>query len=655
MSNLPTENNNPGDLREAGQANSSTGAGGFASFPNPQDGYAALANDIQAKMTAHPTWDLGQFASVYAPPSDNNDTASYTAKLANQLGVPPSTPISQLQGKMGQFVSAIANNEGYDGAQATQSSQGGEETSTNSSPSDTPWVDDALGIAGGLGATGLTAAALLQGGADVPNDVAAGAADAAIAPEAGGFLSGLWNKATGMIMPAIEGAVGGEVVNTAKNAVSGNSGDSTTGASAQPSGSSSPLPPSNESVSPEQGLPAPQTSSPIPQTPQELESQLPQASQASQTVAQAQNQALQSTPTGRVLAQEQATQEGLMSNGRYGISPLVDENGNFDSSDALEKSNKTVGELDDGVTKVLQAEGASGNINDALQGAKENIEKYAPVPDQEDAMNHVQTLLDAYKNKYADEEGNMPLFRFQEMKKEMGRDFDKTDTNAKTAAKKALSAGARKTIEKNTYHKDFYNKVNKEEENLIKGREVLERLNGKKAPKSSNFIRDLIKQGGGALGIYLGDKIGGPLGAILGNMVGEKISRAADKRHGRNVFETKGMKAAMAELEKKSPAVYKVLQREIQNAEERVKYKKAEEKGEKPQENNKEVKKEISGKSMGFPAKEEKTPPSEKLKALMQRETLPSAGLKNLMKPLPMSKRKGQIKALQNNVKRMKK
>jgi len=108
MANLPTENNNPGDLRDVGQAGASQGQGGFAAFPDAKQGYAALLNDIQAKINRNPNETLGDFSNTYAPSSDNNNSAQYTANLANQLGVAPDATIGSLEPNIGKFAEAIA-------------------------------------------------------------------------------------------------------------------------------------------------------------------------------------------------------------------------------------------------------------------------------------------------------------------------------------------------------------------------------------------------------------------------------------------------------------------------------------------------------------------------------------------------------------------
>lgn len=117
MATLAVQNNNPGDLRFAGQPGATQGAGGFAAFPNEATGTSALENDLTAKVTGNtktglkPTSTLAQFASTYAPASDGNDPATYAANLAKQLGVTTDTPLSALQGRIHDFATAVAHNE----------------------------------------------------------------------------------------------------------------------------------------------------------------------------------------------------------------------------------------------------------------------------------------------------------------------------------------------------------------------------------------------------------------------------------------------------------------------------------------------------------------------------------------------------------------
>ena len=109
--NLPTRNNNPGDLRDQN--------GNFMVFSTPQEGYAALLNDLQAKIEGRTktglsgSSTLADFANKWDPAGDGgNNPAQYAANLANKLGVSPATPLSQLQGRIGDLANAIASNEG---------------------------------------------------------------------------------------------------------------------------------------------------------------------------------------------------------------------------------------------------------------------------------------------------------------------------------------------------------------------------------------------------------------------------------------------------------------------------------------------------------------------------------------------------------------
>ena len=155
--NLPTSNNNPGDLRLDGQVNASAGAGGFADFPTPQDGFGGLLNDIQAKINKKPQDTLADFANTYAPEEDGNNSAQYAANLANQLGVAPNATIGSLEPQIGQFADAVAKNEGYQGQNQGQSTLGAVGSTANAASNAVggPVAATGLGvIGGGLAALG---------------------------------------------------------------------------------------------------------------------------------------------------------------------------------------------------------------------------------------------------------------------------------------------------------------------------------------------------------------------------------------------------------------------------------------------------------------------------------------------------------------------
>lgn len=110
MSTLAVRNNNPGNLRDPK-------TGSFRQFNTPQEGYEALKNDLHIKMSGQsrtgvtPQSSIEHFASVYAPASDNNDPVGYARNLSSQLGVPSTTPIANLSGRIDDFAKAIAKNE----------------------------------------------------------------------------------------------------------------------------------------------------------------------------------------------------------------------------------------------------------------------------------------------------------------------------------------------------------------------------------------------------------------------------------------------------------------------------------------------------------------------------------------------------------------
>ena len=116
--NLPDRNNNPGNLRFIGQAGASQGEGGFARFNSEGEGYAALMNDLQAKIDGKSSTGLNgdsalfEFTQKYAPQADGNNPGQYAADLANILGVTPMTKLSELANRVPDFAQAVARKEG---------------------------------------------------------------------------------------------------------------------------------------------------------------------------------------------------------------------------------------------------------------------------------------------------------------------------------------------------------------------------------------------------------------------------------------------------------------------------------------------------------------------------------------------------------------
>lgn len=112
METLANRNNNPGNLKDPS-------TGHFRTFGTPQEGYAALMNDLEIKKSGksktglRPDSTLVDFSKAYAPKSDKNDPAQYTANVANHMGVRPDSRLKDLD--VGKWADAIAHSEGYKG------------------------------------------------------------------------------------------------------------------------------------------------------------------------------------------------------------------------------------------------------------------------------------------------------------------------------------------------------------------------------------------------------------------------------------------------------------------------------------------------------------------------------------------------------------
>ena len=100
--NRPTRNNNPGDLKYAGQSGA-TGkdSAGFAIFPDASTGFQALYNQLSKYISNFPNFSILDITAHYlgqaSPTSDAQGNAfTYAAAVAGALGVDPSTTLSEL-------------------------------------------------------------------------------------------------------------------------------------------------------------------------------------------------------------------------------------------------------------------------------------------------------------------------------------------------------------------------------------------------------------------------------------------------------------------------------------------------------------------------------------------------------------------------------
>lgn len=568
MANIPTANNNPGDLKDPA-------TGTFQQFSDPKQGFGALLTDLQTSINNHPDWTLADFSNTYAPPSDDNDSAGYAAKLANQLGVAPNATISSLSPNIGNFADAVANNEGYQGGSTNITANPGS-TDSNATQSNTPNLDSALGLAGaGVGVLGLALPWLLGPEAGVPADVAEeAAAGAGATAESPSLLSKIGSWLTGTAKTAATAAIGGTAIDDLTGNSSGNNAGSSSESQSQtaptyetPASSvtSAPIQPTNEPSAQPSGNPE---QFPVQdQTPQFQDQQIPIATQATGQAAQTITQAMNATPTGRIMMQQPQYQNAITAGATYGAVPTQGDNGTIDSTEAESKRQKAVGDLSDSNSAVLKEEGNTADANDYLAEAHRNIDNDDRIPDAEkgEAKETASRYINAFAAKNKDANGRIPLHLLEKHKKQVGPSakFDLNDPSSKRHAFRAMYRGAKSTVLKNTHHKDFYSKSLSEEKKLIDYKDVLKKINGKKAPVKKGFMKDLLRSSGRYAGLYLGDKIGGPLGAVLGDMVGQHVIRAADKHYGQTIFDTPAMKKAMHTLEKTHPDIAGRLQKEL--------------------------------------------------------------------------------------------
>ncbi len=110
------KNLNPGNLRFAGQAGATRGAGGFAAFPSVDEGLVALAKQLNLYLTGKSA--MGQLDTVasligaYAPPNEN-DTKAYVNKVAGFMGIDANAKLGKDPATMAKLMAAIIGVENH--------------------------------------------------------------------------------------------------------------------------------------------------------------------------------------------------------------------------------------------------------------------------------------------------------------------------------------------------------------------------------------------------------------------------------------------------------------------------------------------------------------------------------------------------------------
>ncbi len=110
---LSYRQNNPGNLRYAGQAGALPGSAGFAVFPSYDAGLSALKNQIRldasrgSDAAGRPVVTVSDLISSWAP-SNENDTGAYIASVSLQTGFDPSAALDSLGGGAVAYVPSPA-------------------------------------------------------------------------------------------------------------------------------------------------------------------------------------------------------------------------------------------------------------------------------------------------------------------------------------------------------------------------------------------------------------------------------------------------------------------------------------------------------------------------------------------------------------------
>lgn len=104
--NLNVRNNNPGNLKFAGQPGATLGDNGFAVFQSMDDGFAALNRQLQKYVSEFPNLTLTQLEAHYLGQSDylnprvtdQGNPFTYAGSIASKLGVSPNDTLQSIFG-----------------------------------------------------------------------------------------------------------------------------------------------------------------------------------------------------------------------------------------------------------------------------------------------------------------------------------------------------------------------------------------------------------------------------------------------------------------------------------------------------------------------------------------------------------------------------
>lgn len=289
----------------------------------------------------------------------------------------------------------------------------------------------------------------------------------------------------------------------------------------------------------------------------DFSTQVQESSKASKLVQDAINESLGGTVANRNFSQSSNGKEAVNTAAQFGlIKP--DENG-FITYDQ-EKAKQVEGELGNALDSQIKAQDAPASVASVLNygGRYIGSDRFATASDRQDAARVMQEEVAAQG---VGNNGNLSLSQMREAQKQhyaaAKNGYRGGRTSAQILAHKALGDAYGRVIRDNLPDKEVYDRVKKMQQNLINTHEVGKRLQGRRAPKHVHPVWEaVLRRAALAAETYVGDVLGGPVGSVVGAVAGDYLNGKLNKHFSRNIFETKGMKAAMDVLEDTRPKEY---------------------------------------------------------------------------------------------------
>lgn len=395
----------------------------------------------------------------------------------------------------------------------------------------------------GVGAAALGTAGEVAGGAGL----AGTAAEAASPGILGKIAGGIKNKISGILSPSgIGSVIAGEGIGKAAGLLTG----------------------SGSSISPSDGSTIPNQEQNLQEEISQLEASLPNAQSNQRKISEAVQTMLGSTAAGSKYLMTPDGHEAAMTLGTYGAAPVMGPNGTANSLSAIDTMQENDKQLARGINSALDVEGKTATTNDVLKQAYEDAEANNPqaTPEQMDIIKgHIARNLER-ESSSADKYGHVKLSKMNKYRKQHGASsrFDLNRTTEQRAAHKSLNSAYKKTILRNSEHKDLIHATLREETKIHRAIKALQLMHGKKIPKAEEgLLHMLLKESVKFAGAKVGDKIGGPVGAVIGYLFTRKLTNSVDKRLAKQLFERPGVEKFMEEIEKKNPTVYNLLVKKL--------------------------------------------------------------------------------------------